>query len=168
MVLTANNGLCVYCNVSSALTVDHVIPFKRGGAHASRNLVPACTRCNEEKQAKTPVEWFMQRELRERWPHCVKPQDVTLRDAYDEAHQVVLKMLDHLEAVQAEITENKARRLWFLRRFAHYGKYTSWDSLAWHLGFARKSIEAAEAAGWPETDMETDPVLDTSFKDGSA
>lgn len=167
MVLTANNGLCVYCNTMSAVTVDHVIPFARGGAHTSRNLVPACMRCNEQKHAKTPVEWLIQRELRERWPKGDKPQDVPLRDAYDEAHQVVLKMLDHLEAVQAETTENKARRTWFRRRFAHYGKYTSWDTLAWHMGFARKSIEAAEAAGWAEAASATDP-FDAFFNGGSA
>ncbi|MFZ3557121.1 HNH endonuclease [Streptomyces sp. BH055] len=148
MVLTANQGLCVYCGSRSAITLDHVIPLSRGGAHNSSNLVPSCTPCNEEKQARTPVEWFLQRELRSRWPGSVLPMDVPLRTAYEEAHQVVLKLLDHLEAVQGEIAGNKARRRWFRIRFGDYGKYRGWDMLAWSMGWANNDIEAAEAADW--------------------
>lgn len=50
-------GLCAYCRVEKATTMDHVIPLSRGGLHEARNLLPACKGCNFEKHDKTPAEW---------------------------------------------------------------------------------------------------------------
>lgn len=46
-------GPCVYCGNELADTVDHVIPFSRGGDA----LVSACRSCNTSKGKRTPVEW---------------------------------------------------------------------------------------------------------------
>lgn len=42
---------CAYCGVHpQRLTMDHVIPLSRGGAHTRTNVVPACWSCNSSKQ----------------------------------------------------------------------------------------------------------------------
>lgn len=50
-------GLCVYCNLSKATTIDHVIPISRGGSNDIENLLPACVSCNSQKGAKLLTEW---------------------------------------------------------------------------------------------------------------
>lgn len=41
---------CFYCGRSDrTLTLDHIIPKKRGGKSTFNNLVPACGRCNSAK-----------------------------------------------------------------------------------------------------------------------
>jgi 5-methylcytosine-specific restriction endonuclease McrA len=54
---------CQYCGEipgRNHLTVDHVLPRSRGGAHDWENLVSACTRCNQKKGSLTPDEAGMQ------------------------------------------------------------------------------------------------------------
>lgn len=54
---------CQYCGETPGrhqLTVDHVVPRSRGGAHTWTNLVTACTRCNQRKGSLTPEEANMQ------------------------------------------------------------------------------------------------------------
>lgn len=43
---------CAYCGADWA-EQDHVVPLARGGAHALRNLVPACAHCNRSKRSQT-------------------------------------------------------------------------------------------------------------------
>jgi len=40
---------CFYCKKENKLTVDHVVPLSRGGAHDVSNVVPACINCNSKK-----------------------------------------------------------------------------------------------------------------------
>ena len=47
---------CCYCGSSNDLTVDHLIPTKRGGANAGDNLVWACRSCNSSKGARDALE----------------------------------------------------------------------------------------------------------------
>jgi 5-methylcytosine-specific restriction endonuclease McrA len=48
---------CQYCGkVSAHLTLDHVVPKKRGGGYAWENLVSACPSCNRYKGDRTPQE----------------------------------------------------------------------------------------------------------------
>lgn len=54
---------CVYCHkklTRKTLTLDHVIPFKKGGSWGIENLVPACGFCNNSKSDR-PVEEFLPR-----------------------------------------------------------------------------------------------------------
>lgn len=47
------DGRCAYCGkLPDLITLDHVIPVSRGGAHALVNVVPACLSCNARKSAK--------------------------------------------------------------------------------------------------------------------
>ena len=48
---------CQYCSLTTNdLTVDHVLPRHRGGAHSWENLVSACQPCNHRKGGRTPEE----------------------------------------------------------------------------------------------------------------
>lgn len=52
---------CCYCGSSEFLSVDHLIPTKRGGANTGDNLVWACRSCNSSKCARDALEWLAQR-----------------------------------------------------------------------------------------------------------
>jgi 5-methylcytosine-specific restriction endonuclease McrA len=48
---------CQYCGRETHdLTLDHVVPRHRGGAHSWDNLVAACRPCNHRKGGKLPEE----------------------------------------------------------------------------------------------------------------
>jgi 5-methylcytosine-specific restriction endonuclease McrA len=52
-VLAAAKGRCCYCRKKfKRLTMDHVIPLSKGGAHSKENVVAACKSCNSRKRAK--------------------------------------------------------------------------------------------------------------------
>ena len=48
-VVDESLGLCAYCNDPSHLTMDHVMPLARGGAHDTENIAAACGPCNRSK-----------------------------------------------------------------------------------------------------------------------
>ena len=49
---------CQYCGLKTRdLTLDHVIPRHRGGAHTWENLVSACRSCNHRKGGKALEEF---------------------------------------------------------------------------------------------------------------
>jgi 5-methylcytosine-specific restriction endonuclease McrA len=48
-------GCCAYCGKQpERLTMDHVIPLAKGGAHTASNIVPACGHCNYTKHVSAP------------------------------------------------------------------------------------------------------------------
>ena len=52
-VFTRDGYTCQYCGrQSNDLTLDHVVPRHRGGAHSWDNLVTACKACNHRKGGK--------------------------------------------------------------------------------------------------------------------
>lgn len=48
---------CFYCGAINDITIDHVIPSKKGSSNQPCNLVPACISCNTKKSDRTPEEW---------------------------------------------------------------------------------------------------------------
>jgi hypothetical protein len=52
---------CCYCGSREHLSVDHLIPTKRGGANAGDNLVWACRSCNSSKCARDALEWLAEK-----------------------------------------------------------------------------------------------------------
>ena len=40
---------CVYCGAGNELTLDHLIPYERGGSHDSENLATCCKSCNASR-----------------------------------------------------------------------------------------------------------------------
>jgi len=56
-VFNRDQYTCQYCGrESKELTLDHVIPRRRGGKHAWDNVVSACIPCNRRKGGRTPDE----------------------------------------------------------------------------------------------------------------
>jgi len=49
---------CIYCGATTNLSLDHIVPLARGGAHSEENLVVACRRCNSSKGGKPLVQWL--------------------------------------------------------------------------------------------------------------
>ncbi len=56
-VFNRDKYTCQYCGCQTKeLTIDHVIPRRRGGEHAWENVVSACKGCNRYKGGRTPEE----------------------------------------------------------------------------------------------------------------
>ena len=59
-VFFSDKFTCQYCNnKTTQLTLDHVIPRSKGGAHTWENVTSACIKCNHKKASKTPREASM-------------------------------------------------------------------------------------------------------------
>lgn len=48
---------CAYCGREAPLTADHGLPLSRGGRNTIDNILPACGRCNSQKNTKTEDEF---------------------------------------------------------------------------------------------------------------
>ncbi|QIZ73704.1 HNH endonuclease [Oxynema aestuarii AP17] len=55
-VLRRDRHSCQYCGSTKHLTLDHVIPKSKGGAHSWDNVVAACSACNGRKGDRTPQQ----------------------------------------------------------------------------------------------------------------
>ena len=52
-IVTHFDSCCAYCgNRPKKITIDHMTPICRGGAHVWQNVVPACWGCNAKKHIK--------------------------------------------------------------------------------------------------------------------
>lgn len=53
---------CAYCDRppidEESLTIDHVRPKCKGGEDRTRNVIPACRRCNQAKGSEEWVAWY--------------------------------------------------------------------------------------------------------------
>jgi len=158
-VLEANEGNCTYCSRPSQ-TMDHVIPFARGGLDDLANLVPACISCNQQKSDRTPPVWWMSASLPHfydsRWRATPQGDDKTrsLRNRYLEIHEEVLGILEVLDDVAAEIAD-PVRARWFRKSFAtvenRWGlASTPRERAALCRRIYADEIAAARDAGWPE------------------
>ena len=59
-VFNRDQYVCQYCgSETKELTLDHVIPRRRGGEHSWENVVTACVPCNRRKAGRTPAEAAM-------------------------------------------------------------------------------------------------------------
>ena len=49
-ILKRDNNTCQYCSKKvNSMTIDHIIPKKKGGKDTWENLVAACSKCNTKK-----------------------------------------------------------------------------------------------------------------------
>jgi len=56
-VFNRDEYACQYCGrQTKELTLDHVVPRRRGGQHVWDNVVSACIPCNRRKGGRTPEE----------------------------------------------------------------------------------------------------------------
>lgn len=58
MILDAYGHRCAYCAATGKLTMDHVDPLAKGGAHDVANVVPACGSCNSRKHDSSLIVWL--------------------------------------------------------------------------------------------------------------
>jgi 5-methylcytosine-specific restriction endonuclease McrA len=59
-VFLRDHSTCQYCGKHTKdLTLDHVVPRRRGGGHDWGNVVAACKPCNHRKAGRTPQEAHM-------------------------------------------------------------------------------------------------------------
>lgn len=49
---------CAYCGSAGRMEIEHAIPIARGGTHAIGNILPACSRCNQNKHANPIEDWY--------------------------------------------------------------------------------------------------------------
>jgi 5-methylcytosine-specific restriction endonuclease McrA len=57
-ICEAQGGLCAYCGRLVKLTIDHVVPIAKGGAHDPSNVVGACLPCNQSKSTRSLDEFL--------------------------------------------------------------------------------------------------------------
>lgn len=60
-VLAESLGICAYCNECKPLTMDHIEPLVRGGAHDIDNICAACLSCNSSKNDTPLLLWLAMR-----------------------------------------------------------------------------------------------------------
>lgn len=79
--LTESLGICAYCNERRPLTMDHIEPLARGGAHDIDNIAAVCGSCNPSKGDKPLLVWLASRRLGEpplRQTHSIPANKATL------------------------------------------------------------------------------------------
>ena len=92
-VFLRDNYTCLYCGrETKQLTLDHVNPRSRGGAHSWENVVSACMSCNHRKAGHTPQEagMVLQREIR---PPRVNPYSLFLHKPIEDGWRKFLPWL---------------------------------------------------------------------------
>ena len=52
-VYARDNGSCVHCGATELLSIDHIHPWSKGGAHEMDNFQTLCRSCNSKKGART-------------------------------------------------------------------------------------------------------------------
>jgi len=53
------DGECAYCSKQlNKPTLDHFIPWSKGGRHHPHNLIPSCRECNRKKGDQSPEYWY--------------------------------------------------------------------------------------------------------------
>jgi 5-methylcytosine-specific restriction endonuclease McrA len=66
-------GLCAYCGIAPANTLDHVQPISHGGRNSIGNLLPACQHCNFSKGSKFLFAWLNAKRKRALAAHRYDP-----------------------------------------------------------------------------------------------
>lgn len=63
-VIEAYGSGCIYCgSICEKISTDHVIPVSKGGRHTIDNVVPACLRCNQRKNALSVADFLNRNKL---------------------------------------------------------------------------------------------------------
>ena len=55
-VIIRDRHTCQYCNAKENLSIDHVIPYAKGGTSTWHNCVAACAKCNHLKGSRSLKE----------------------------------------------------------------------------------------------------------------
>ncbi|MCB0340908.1 MAG: HNH endonuclease [Bdellovibrionales bacterium] len=79
-VFVRDEFTCQYCRIrmnEKKLTLDHVIPLSKGGAHSWENVVAACSPCNNKKGDKTPQQAGFHLMKKPNRPNYLPTRDIT-------------------------------------------------------------------------------------------
>lgn len=57
-IIERDGNKCIICGSESELTMQHIIPFSKGGETTSRNLVTLCKSCNQEREDNVDYSLF--------------------------------------------------------------------------------------------------------------
>lgn len=57
------NYKCAYCNSPDNLTLDHILPQRKGGKDVKVNVLCACKACNNSKGHTPWEEWYSSQEF---------------------------------------------------------------------------------------------------------
>lgn len=52
---------CVYCGATDKLTIDHLLPTRKGGEDIPENYVWACNSCNSSKRDRDVIAWLREK-----------------------------------------------------------------------------------------------------------
>lgn len=58
-IVLAASDVCWLCGLSGSDTVDHVVPWSKGGTNEVANLRPAHRSCNSKRNNKAPTKHAM-------------------------------------------------------------------------------------------------------------
>lgn len=56
-IFDRDNNQCVFCGSQENLSLDHIIPFSRGGRTIEENLQTVCKPCNSKKGSKRTFQY---------------------------------------------------------------------------------------------------------------
>ncbi|MDP1650509.1 MAG: HNH endonuclease [Rubrivivax sp.] len=62
-LLVAAGNRCAYCGATELLQWEHIVPTSRNGPNTIDNMVLSCSKCNREKAARNPIEWYNAKKL---------------------------------------------------------------------------------------------------------
>ena len=51
-------GGCCFCGANQKLTLEHIVPLRKGGLHVEENLLGSCKQCNSSKHVKPVESWY--------------------------------------------------------------------------------------------------------------
>lgn len=54
---------CAYCGKKRKLEQEHFVPVSKGGGYTQDNIIPACSKCNNNKRAKVFEDWYSEKEF---------------------------------------------------------------------------------------------------------
>jgi 5-methylcytosine-specific restriction endonuclease McrA len=50
---------CAYCRTPlTKAHKEHFVPLSKGGGFTKDNIIPACSKCNNNKKSKNPIDWL--------------------------------------------------------------------------------------------------------------
>lgn len=76
-----DNYNCIYCSNVLDLTLDHIIPLKKGGPSTYDNMVVSCRSCNCSKSDKNVIDWCNSKNIN--IPLIIKNPRKYLKDVKD-------------------------------------------------------------------------------------
>lgn len=130
---------CYWCKKqckTSQITMDHIIPQDLGGPTITNNLLPACSKCNNDKSNLLPDQFELYQEIedeeekREFVRECQKlnegfkyDKEFSLLDEYDVIMFPIKKIRGYKENNAYSDKKCTRKKLKQRRKRAHYEKY---------------------------------------------